>query len=63
MFPRAPTAQRLAVLSSRTRSPAWVAFLAGPEARAITGVSLPVDYGWLLAPPWHTYGGLRQKRG
>jgi NAD(P)-dependent dehydrogenase (short-subunit alcohol dehydrogenase family) len=40
-----------------------VAFLAGPEASAITGVNLPVDCGWLLAPPWHTYGGLRQTRG
>jgi NAD(P)-dependent dehydrogenase (short-subunit alcohol dehydrogenase family) len=40
-----------------------VAFLVGPEASAITGVNLPVDCGWLLAPPWHTYGGLRQTRG
>jgi NAD(P)-dependent dehydrogenase (short-subunit alcohol dehydrogenase family) len=40
-----------------------VAFLAGPEASAITGVNLPVDCGWLLAPSWHTYGGLRQTRG
>jgi NAD(P)-dependent dehydrogenase (short-subunit alcohol dehydrogenase family) len=40
-----------------------VAFLAGPEASAITGVNLPVDCGWLLAPPWRTYGGLRQTRG
>jgi NAD(P)-dependent dehydrogenase (short-subunit alcohol dehydrogenase family) len=40
-----------------------VAFLAGPEASAITGVNLPVDCGWLLAPPWHTYGGLRQTGG
>ena len=40
-----------------------VAFLAGPEASAITGINLPVDCGWLLAPPWHTYGGLRQTRG
>ena len=40
-----------------------VAFLTGPEASAITGVNLPVDCGWLLAPSWHTYGGLRQTRG
>jgi NAD(P)-dependent dehydrogenase (short-subunit alcohol dehydrogenase family) len=40
-----------------------VAFLVGPEASAITGVNLPVDCGWLLAPPWHAYGGLRQTRG
>jgi NAD(P)-dependent dehydrogenase (short-subunit alcohol dehydrogenase family) len=37
-----------------------VAFLAGPEAAAITGVNLPVDCGWLVAGSWHTYGGLRK---
>lgn len=37
-----------------------VAFLASPAAAAITGVSLPVDCGWLVATPWHTYGGLRR---
>jgi NAD(P)-dependent dehydrogenase (short-subunit alcohol dehydrogenase family) len=36
-----------------------VAFLAGPEAAAITGVNLPVDCGWLVTGSWHTYGGLR----
>jgi NAD(P)-dependent dehydrogenase (short-subunit alcohol dehydrogenase family) len=36
-----------------------VAFLAGPEASAITGANLPVDCGWLAATPWNTYGGLR----
>jgi NAD(P)-dependent dehydrogenase (short-subunit alcohol dehydrogenase family) len=36
-----------------------VAFLAGPDAAAITGVNLPVDCGWLVTPSWHTYGGLR----
>lgn len=36
-----------------------VAFLVSPEASAITGVNLPVDCGWLVAPSWHTYGGLR----
>lgn len=36
-----------------------VAFLAGDEAAAITGVNLPVDCGWLVAGSWHTYGGLR----
>ena len=39
-----------------------VAFLAGAEAGAITGVNLPVDCGWLIAPPWQTYGGLRPPR-
>lgn len=36
-----------------------VAFLAGDDASAITGVNLPVDCGWLVATPWNTYGGLR----
>ena len=40
-----------------------VAFLASDEARAITGVTLPVDAGWLVAATWHTYGGLRAARG
>jgi NAD(P)-dependent dehydrogenase (short-subunit alcohol dehydrogenase family) len=35
-----------------------VAFLAGPEASAITGVTIPVDAGWLVAPSWQTYGGV-----
>lgn len=39
-----------------------VAFLASDGARAITGATLPVDAGWLVAPSWHTYGGLRDKR-
>jgi NAD(P)-dependent dehydrogenase (short-subunit alcohol dehydrogenase family) len=40
-----------------------VAFLASPEAGAITGINLPVDCGWLVAPSWHTYGGLRGGAG
>jgi NAD(P)-dependent dehydrogenase (short-subunit alcohol dehydrogenase family) len=40
-----------------------VAFLAGPEAGAITGANLPVDCGWLVAGSWHTYGGLRDPSG
>jgi len=36
-----------------------VAFLASPEASAMTGVNVPVDCGWLAATPWNTYGGLR----
>jgi NAD(P)-dependent dehydrogenase (short-subunit alcohol dehydrogenase family) len=41
---------------------AAVCFLAGDDARAITGANLPVDAGWLVATPWNTYGGLRGKR-
>ena len=37
-----------------------VAFLAGPDASAITGVNLPVDCGWLVTGSWHSYGGLRR---
>lgn len=39
-----------------------VAFLAGPDAAAITGVNLPVDCGWLVAGSWQGYGGLRKGR-
>ena len=38
-----------------------VMFLLSERASAITGVNLPVDCGWLLAPSWSTYGGLRPK--
>jgi NAD(P)-dependent dehydrogenase (short-subunit alcohol dehydrogenase family) len=36
------------------------AFLAGGEASAITGATIPVDCGWLVTTSWHTYGGLRR---
>jgi len=35
-----------------------VAFLCGVDAAAITGVTLPVDCGWLVATSWLTYGGV-----
>lgn len=38
---------------------AAVAFLASDAAAAITGVTLPVDAGYLVATPWQAYGGVR----
>ena len=37
-------------------------FLASDDASAITGVTLPVDAGWLVAGSWHSYGGVPPKR-
>jgi NAD(P)-dependent dehydrogenase (short-subunit alcohol dehydrogenase family) len=39
-----------------------IAFLASEEAAAITGVTLPVDAGWTVAPSWATYGGVPATR-
>ncbi len=36
-----------------------VVFLASDLSSAITGVTLPVDAGYLVATPWAAYGGLR----
>lgn len=35
-----------------------IAFLSGPAAAAITGITLPVDAGWLAGAAWDSYGGL-----
>jgi len=35
-----------------------IAFLLSDQARAITGVTLPIDCGWLASVGWETYGGL-----
>ena len=37
-------------------------FLASDAASGITGITLPVDAGWLVAGSWHGYGGLRPAR-
>jgi len=37
-------------------------FLASDDASAITGITLPVDAGWLVAGSWHSYGGLPPAR-
>ena len=37
---------------------AVVAFLLGDEAKAITGINLPIDAGWLAADSWAMFGGL-----
>jgi NAD(P)-dependent dehydrogenase (short-subunit alcohol dehydrogenase family) len=39
-----------------------IAFLLSQKSSAITGVNIPIDCGWLLAPSWQTYGGLRVGR-
>jgi NAD(P)-dependent dehydrogenase (short-subunit alcohol dehydrogenase family) len=39
-----------------------VVFLASDRSSAITGVDIPVDAGWLVAPSWTSYGGLRPDR-
>lgn len=36
-----------------------VTFLASDLASAVTGVTLPVDAGYLVATPWAAYGGMR----
>ncbi len=40
----------------------YVASVASGHAAAITGINLPIDCGWLVAPSWHTYGGVRPAR-
>ncbi|WP_026987933.1 SDR family NAD(P)-dependent oxidoreductase [Fodinicurvata fenggangensis] len=39
-----------------------IAFLASDRAAAITGITLPVDAGWLAGSAWDTYGGLGTSR-
>ena len=39
-----------------------VGFLLSPAAKAITGINLPVDAGWLAGSTWQTYGGVPPAR-
>jgi NAD(P)-dependent dehydrogenase (short-subunit alcohol dehydrogenase family) len=39
-----------------------VGFLLSPAAKAITGINLPVDAGWLAGSTWQTYGGVPKPR-
>lgn len=39
-----------------------ICFLASDQASAVTGVNVPVDAGWLVAPSWGTYRGVPDKR-
>ena len=40
-----------------------IAFLVSRRASAITGITLPVDAGWLAGSAWGTYGGLLRGEG
>ena len=37
-------------------------FLASDDAAAITGITLPVDAGWMATAAWPAYGGVRAAR-
>jgi len=39
-----------------------ICFLLSDDASAITGISLPIDAGWLTAGSWQSYGGVRAPR-
>jgi len=64
---RDPTLLEEASALGRLVSPEEIAeavlFLASDAARAITGINLPVDAGWLVAGSWTGYGGLPAARG
>lgn len=38
-----------------------VFFLCSSAASAITGITLPIDCGWLAGESWTAYGGLRHQ--
>lgn len=53
---RATALRRLMTPEDSARA---VAFLLSEDAAAITGVTLPVEGGWLLMPSWASYPGIR----
>ena len=53
----------IASITSLRSSPLHsVGFLLSPAAKAITGINLPVDAGWLAGSTWQTYGGVPPAR-
>ena len=47
----------LATLPEPADVAAAIAFLCSDQARAITGILLPIDAGWLAAVSYRTYAG------
>jgi NAD(P)-dependent dehydrogenase (short-subunit alcohol dehydrogenase family) len=39
-----------------------IGFLLSDAARAITGIIMPIDAGWLCGSNWDTWGGMKGPR-